>query len=82
MEKNNSPDPQPGDKPKRGGIFGFFKPKGRKICTLTRAETDAMIDAMKHHRYNSWKAAIMERYNLQRSDFRVDEKTCDLYYPK
>ena len=78
----NSRSIQPGDKPKpRSRFFGLFGPKGRLICTLERAEVDAMKDARAHGRYKGWAYAIMQKYNLQRSDFRVNEKDCGLYYP-
>lgn len=79
---NNSRSPQPGDKPKiRNGFLGLFGRKGRLICTLERAEVNGMIEARAHRRYDGWVAAIMAKYNLQRSDFWVDEKSCGLYYP-
>ncbi len=78
--KNNSPNPQPGDRPKRS-FFGFLRPKRNVICVLPMSYVIAMRDAIAHGRYKSWAMSIVDEYNLTRSDFRVDENTGELYYP-
>lgn len=51
------------------------------ICKLERAEVDGLIMAKKRGAYMEWAYAICAKYNLTRTNFIVDEDTCELFYP-
>lgn len=55
-------------------------PGRRLMCKLEKAEVEGLIMAKKRGAYMEWAYAICAKYNLTRTNFIVDEDTCELFY--